>query len=219
MNESTLAGIEQLRQVGVIPVVRTASRADAEWAIGVLREAGLRTFELTLTTPGAVDLLRELAVEPGLLVGAGTVLDGAAARQVLAAGARFVVSPVMSAGLPPLCAEAGVPCVLGALTPTEVVETLDLGASAVKVFPVSSVGGSAYIRALSEVFPRALLAPTGGIGVDQVASYLQAGAAFVGVGGKLVDRAAIAARDPAPLRAAAVEALAQVRAQGRSGAP
>ena len=177
-----------------------------------MRDAGLATFEITLTIPDALDLGRELAADPALHVGVGTVLDAAQARASVAAGARYVVSPALCVDLIAPCHEADVPCVLGAATPSEVLAAARAGADAVKIFPVSSLGGSAHVKALKAVFPDLLLAPTGGIGVGDIATYLRAGAAFVGVGGDLVDVAALRRGDRDTVTGAARDALAQVAA-------
>jgi len=195
--------LERLRAARVVPVVRTPTAALAATAVGWLREAGLTVFEITLTIPDAVGLIRELAADPALLIGAGTVPDRAAAEACLDAGARFIVSPWVDASLAAPCAAAGAAFLPGALTPTEVRAALAAGADAVKIFPASSVGGPAHVAALRSVFPGVAFCPTGGVGVGDVAAYLGAGAAFVGMGGALVDAKRIAAGDRAAIVAAA----------------
>lgn len=197
---------------GVVSVVRTPDAALALRAVRWLHEAGLATFEITLTIPDALGVVRELASDATLHVGVGTVLDAAQARASVAAGARYVVSPAVCAEVVAPCHEAGVPCVLGAATPSEVLAAVRAGSDAVKIFPVSSLGGAAHVKAIAAVFPDVLLAPTGGIGVEDIATYLRAGSAFVGVGGKLVDVAARARGDRDAIAAAARGALDQVAA-------
>jgi 2-dehydro-3-deoxyphosphogluconate aldolase / (4S)-4-hydroxy-2-oxoglutarate aldolase len=187
--------IETLRAARVVPVVRTSSAAHAETAVSWLRQAGLRIFEITLTIPGAVDLIARLAKDPDILIGAGTVPDAAAARACLDAGARFLVAPWVDPSLAEPCRAAGATLMLGALTPTEVRAALAAGADVVKVFPASSAGGPAHIRALASVLPQVAFCPTGGVEPGNVAAYLGAGAAFVGMGGALVDEKRIAAGD------------------------
>lgn len=204
--------LQVLVQHGVVPVVRTPDAALARRAVTWLRDAGLATFEITLTIPDALDLVRDLATDPASHVGVGTVLDAAQARASVAAGARYVVSPAVCTDVIAPCHEAGVPCVLGAATPSEVLAAVRAGADAVKIFPISSLGGAAHVKALKAVFPDLLLAPTGGIGVSEIAAYLRAGAAFVGVGGKLVDVAALEGGDRDAVTTAARDALAQVAA-------
>jgi len=204
--------LRTLTALGVVPVVRTPSAELARRAVTWLNEAGLATFEITLTIPDALDLVRELAADASLHVGVGTVLDADQARACLRAGARYVVSPALCTAIAAPCREAGVPFVLGAATPSEVLTAVAAGSAAVKIFPVSSLGGAAHVRALKAVFPAVPLAPTGGIGVTQIAEYLRAGSAFVGVGGKLVDVAALERGDRDAIRAAAATALEQVAA-------
>ncbi|MDE2007743.1 MAG: bifunctional 4-hydroxy-2-oxoglutarate aldolase/2-dehydro-3-deoxy-phosphogluconate aldolase [Rhodospirillales bacterium] len=195
--------LDRLRAARVVPVVRTPTAVLAATAIAWLREAGLSVFEITLTIPGAVELIRTLAADPALLVGAGTVPDATAGAACLQAGARFLVSPWVDPALAAPCRAAGAAWLPGALTPTEVRAALAAGAEAVKIFPASSVGGPAHIAALRSVFPGVAFCPTGGIGVADVAAYLAAGAAFVGMGGALVDAKRIAAGDKAAILAAA----------------
>ncbi len=200
--------LARLRAARVVPVVRMKSSANAERAVGWMRDEGLTVFEITMTVPGAVDLIATLARDPTLLVGAGTVPDAAAARACLAAGARFIVAPWVDAALAGPCREAGAALMLGALSPTEVRAALAAGADVVKIFPASSAGGPAHIRALASVFPGVAFCPTGGIAPGDVGAYLAAGAAFVGIGGALVDEKAAAAGDRAAIAAAARAVLA-----------
>jgi len=195
--------IERLRAARVVPVVRTSSARLAATAVGWLRDAGLRIFEITMTIPDAPALIREFSSDPSLLVGAGTVPDAATAAACLDAGARFIVAPWVDASLAAPCRAATAVLMLGALTPTEVRAALAAGADVVKVFPASSAGGPGHIRALRSVLPSVAFCPTGGVEPGNVAAYLAAGAAFVGMGGALVDERRIAAGDRAAIQAAA----------------
>ena len=195
--------IRRLRRARVVPVVRTSTAAHAATAVAWLREAGLTIFEITMTIPDAPALIRDLASDPGLLIGAGTVPDAAMARRCLEAGARFIVAPWTDPALAPPCREAGAALMLGALTPTEVRAALAAGADVVKIFPASSAGGPGHIKALASVFPGVVFCPTGGVEPGNVAAFLAAGAAFVGMGGALVDEKRIAAGDRAAIQAAA----------------
>ena len=195
--------IAVLRAARVVPVVRTSTAAHAATAVGWLRDAGLRIFEITMTIPDAPALIRDLASDSSLLIGAGTVGDRATASICLAAGARFIVAPWIDPTLSAPCRDAGAALMLGALTPTEVRAALAAGADMVKIFPASSVGGPAHIRALASVLPHVAFCPTGGVESGNVAAYLAAGAAFVGMGGALVDEKRIAAGDRAAIMAAA----------------
>jgi 2-dehydro-3-deoxyphosphogluconate aldolase/(4S)-4-hydroxy-2-oxoglutarate aldolase len=197
------AMISRLRDARVVPVVRTQSTGHARTVIGWLREAGLTVFEITMTIPDAPALIAELAADPNLLVGAGTVPDAGMARICLDAGARFIVAPWVDPSLKAPCQAAGAALLLGAITPTEVRAALAAGSDVVKIFPASSAGGPAHIKSLVSVFPGVAFCPTGGISPDNVGPYLKAGAAFVGMGGALVDEARVAAGDRAAIMAAA----------------
>ncbi len=205
MSQSAL--IERLRAARVVPVVRTGSAVHAETAVEWLRAAGISIFEITMTIPGAVALISRLSVDKDLLIGAGTVPDEATARACLDAGARFLVAPWVDPTLSAPCRNANAALMLGALTPTEVRAALAAGADVVKVFPASSAGGPAHIKALVSVFPGVAFCPTGGVEPGNVAAYLSAGAAFVGMGGALVDEKRIAAGDRAAIDAVAKRVL------------
>jgi 2-dehydro-3-deoxyphosphogluconate aldolase / (4S)-4-hydroxy-2-oxoglutarate aldolase len=206
--------LDDLRQARFVPVLRTKLAGQAATAVGWLRGCGIRVFEITLTIPDAVALIRDLGSDPDLLIGAGTVPDARAAEACLAAGARFIVAPWVDPGLAEPCQRAGALLILGALTPTEVRAAIAAGAGAVKIFPAASAGGPPHIRAMRSVFPEIPLCPTGGIEPDKVGAYLAAGADFVGLGGALVDPKRIEAGDRAAIEAAARAALAS--AAGRS---
>jgi 2-dehydro-3-deoxyphosphogluconate aldolase/(4S)-4-hydroxy-2-oxoglutarate aldolase len=204
--------IPTLRQARVIPVVRTSTAALASTAVAWLREAGFTTFEITMTIPDAPALIRELAAEPGLLVGAGTVPDRAGAEACLAAGARFLVTPWVDPAIVPPCRAAGACAMLGAVTPTEVRAALAAGADVVKIFPAGSVGGPGHVKSLRAVFPEVAFCPTGGVDPSNAPDYLAAGAAFVGMGGKLVDEKLIAAGRREAVQQAARDALGLMQA-------
>lgn len=199
--------IERLRTARVVPVIRTRSAENAATAVQWLREAGLSIFEITLTIPGAPRLIESLAKDPDLLIGAGTVPDADAARACLAAGAQFLVAPWVDPALAEPCRKAGATLMLGALTPTEVRAALHAGADVVKIFPAASAGGPGHIRGLTSVFPGVAFCPTGGVEPSNVAAYLAAGSAFVGIGGALVDERRIAAGDRAAIQSAARQVL------------
>ncbi|MBR0671115.1 bifunctional 4-hydroxy-2-oxoglutarate aldolase/2-dehydro-3-deoxy-phosphogluconate aldolase [Neoroseomonas soli] len=204
--------IPRLKEARIIPVVRASSAARAATAVAWLQEAGLRVFEITMTVPEAPALIRALAADPELLIGAGTVPDARTAEACLEAGARFVVAPWVDPSLADTVQDAGACLMLGALTPTEVRSALAAGADVVKIFPASSTGGPGHIRSLRSVFPDVVFCPTGGVDPDNTPAYLAAGAAFVGIGGRLVDEALIAAGDRAAVQKAAEAALGIMRA-------
>jgi 2-dehydro-3-deoxyphosphogluconate aldolase/(4S)-4-hydroxy-2-oxoglutarate aldolase len=200
--------LPRLVEARVVPVVRTRSHEAARTAVAWLREAGFTTFEITLTVPNATALIAELARDPALLVGAGTVRTAAEAYACGEAGARFIVCPWNEPEIVPAGRRFGALVMLGALTPDEVVEALEGFADVVKIFPAASMGGPAHLRALRSVFPDVPFCPTGGVDASNLRAYLDAGAAFVGIGGGLVDEALIAAGDKAALQEAARAALA-----------
>jgi 2-dehydro-3-deoxyphosphogluconate aldolase/(4S)-4-hydroxy-2-oxoglutarate aldolase len=187
---------EQLVAMRVIPVLRLASRASAESAIDCLVEAGYRTVELTLTTPGAMELIAALRrkMDVDFLVGAGTVLDLDSARACLDAGADYLVSPCLVPGMAKLAAERGRIALGGGFTPGEILAAWREGAAVVKVFPASS-GGPSHLGALHAVFPQIPLCPTGGVSSANMLEYFKSGAAIVGVGNNVIDQKALAAGD------------------------
>ncbi|SMH36213.1 bifunctional 4-hydroxy-2-oxoglutarate aldolase/2-dehydro-3-deoxy-phosphogluconate aldolase [Azospirillum agricola] len=203
--------LDQLVAYGVVPVIRNSSADLARTAVGWLREAGYGTFEITMTTPGAVGLIEELTAEGGALIGAGTVLTAAGVADVVKAGARYVVSPCVLPEVAAACRDHGVACLMGALTPSEVHAASVAGADAVKIFPASTVG-PAHIKALKSVFPGIRFVPTGGIDAGNVASYVAAGVACVGAGGKLVDESLVKKGDRDGILAAGRQLLDAYRA-------
>jgi 2-dehydro-3-deoxyphosphogluconate aldolase/(4S)-4-hydroxy-2-oxoglutarate aldolase len=204
--------IPKLSAARIVPVVRTSRAELAERAVEWLRGAGITVFEITMTVPDAPGLIRRLAADPSLLVGAGTVPDRAAAAACLAAGARFVVAPWVDAAVAAAAREAGACTLLGAMTPTEVRAALAAGADAVKIFPASSAGGPGHIRALRSVFPGVAFCPTGGVDARTAPDYFAAGAAFVGIGGRLVDEGLLARGDRPAVEQAARDVLGIMQA-------
>lgn len=205
--------IEELRTIRVIPVIRTQQTEEARRAIRWLRDVGFRTFEVTLTVPDAISLIRDLSADRSLLIGAGTVPDEDAARRCIAAGARFVVAPWVDMTLGSPCRESDTLLMLGAATPTEVRSALSAGADVVKIFPAATAGGPAHIKALRSVFPHTPLCPTGGVGPGDLADYIAAGADFVGMGGSLVDATQIKAGKRDAIQAAGREVLRNARGE------
>ena len=190
------ANVRKLLALRVIPVLRLASRRHAESAIDCLIEAGFRTVELTLTTPGAIELIGLLRrrSDADFLVGAGTVLDLGGAQACLDAGADYLVSPCLVPGMAALANEAGRLALTGGFTPAEVLAAWREGAAVVKVFPAST-GGPSHLAALHAVYPDIPLCPTGGLSSSNMLDYFKAGAALVGVGNNVIDQQALAAGD------------------------
>ncbi|MDC3347762.1 bifunctional 4-hydroxy-2-oxoglutarate aldolase/2-dehydro-3-deoxy-phosphogluconate aldolase [Paracoccaceae bacterium] len=187
----------------VAPVIRTSTEAAARRGVELLADEGFALFEITLTTPSAMEIIADLAKDPDLTVGVGTVLNVDQGKAAIDAGASFVVSPAFIPGLSEAGAVAGVPVALGAATPTEALRANEAGAAFVKVFPAAQLGGPGFIKALKSVYPMIDIMPTGGIEAGNLADYFAAGAACVGMGGKLVSDAALVAKDDEAIRAAA----------------
>jgi 2-dehydro-3-deoxyphosphogluconate aldolase/(4S)-4-hydroxy-2-oxoglutarate aldolase len=209
--------LERLSQLAVIPVLRLATRAAAEQAIDCLLEADFKTVELTLTTPDAIALLRDLRRRTGeeFLVGAGTVLELETAQRCLEAGADYLVSPCLVPGMAQLAQAAGRAALIGGFTPGEVLAAWREGAHVVKVFPAAS-GGPAHLQAIHAVFPEVPLCPTGGVSNANLLEYFKAGARMVGVGNNIIDQKALAAGDRARVIAHArsfLDLATQARAQ------
>jgi len=185
--------LEGLRRGGLVPVLRAPSADDALAISEVLCKAGLTALEITLTVPGAVEVIRTLAKRFGkdLLVGAGTVLDVKAAAACIDVGATFIISPSLELEVVAHCNQAGVAVLPGALTPTEIVKAWRSGADMVKVFPCSAVGGASYLKAVKAPLPHIEMVPTGGVSLETAAAFIKAGAAALGVGGDLVDLEAV----------------------------
>lgn len=187
---------DKLLALRVIPVLRLRSRNDAEIAIDCLIEAGFKTVELTLTTPGAVELIGSLRRNSNadFLIGAGTVLDLGNAQACLDAGADYLVSPCLVPGMAALAKVAGRIALTGGFTPAEVLAAWREGAAIVKVFPAST-GGPSHLGALHAVYPDIPLCPTGGVSSSNMLDYFKAGAAVVGIGNNIIDQKALAAGD------------------------
>jgi 2-dehydro-3-deoxyphosphogluconate aldolase/(4S)-4-hydroxy-2-oxoglutarate aldolase len=184
--------VERVRELGLVPVIRAQSPDEASRAIEAIRAGGIDVIEITMTVPGAIPLITEIARRfPDAIVGAGTVLDADTARACILAGARFVVSPALDVGTIECCRRYGIAVLPGALTPTEVLKAWQAGADIVKVFPAGALGGPSYIKSLKAPFPQIDLIPTGGVSVDTAMAFLQAGAIALGVGADLVDLKAL----------------------------
>jgi 2-dehydro-3-deoxyphosphogluconate aldolase / (4S)-4-hydroxy-2-oxoglutarate aldolase len=174
-----------LIETGVVAIIRAATTASVEAAVGALVDAGVTCIELTLTMPGAVECIELLAATlDGACIGAGTVVTPAQARSCIDAGARFLVAPSVVPDVVELANSEGVPCLPGALTPSEIVAAWSSGASAVKLFP-ARLGGVQYLRDVRAPLPGVPLVPTGGVEIEDVAAYLRAGAIAVGLGSPL----------------------------------
>ncbi len=213
MSASREALTAAIEEAGIVAVIRMKEPATLQAVVDAISEGGIRVLEVTMTVPGAVELIAGLAprMPAGFLLGAGTVVDAETAARVIDAGARFVVSPVFRQSVIDACHSRGVPVTPGCFTPTEILDAWDGGADIVKVFPATAVGPG-YIKDVLAPLPQVKLMPTGGVTVENAGEWIKAGAVAVGVGSGLLDAKAIAAADYGALRSNAERIVANVRA-------
>jgi len=186
--------LQQLRKIGLVPVLRAESEEQGLALAEAIAAGGVTVLEVTMTVPGAVRLMARLTKErPDLLIGAGTVLDPETARICMLEGAQFVVSPALNVKTVEICQRYDIAVLPGALTPTEVVTAWQCGADVIKVFPANALGGAKYLKSLKAPLPQIELIPTGGVSLATAHEFLEAGAFALGVGADLVDTKAIAA--------------------------
>ncbi|WP_425246785.1 bifunctional 4-hydroxy-2-oxoglutarate aldolase/2-dehydro-3-deoxy-phosphogluconate aldolase [Streptomyces sp. NEAU-NA10] len=197
----------QLARTRVMAILRSADATGLPAVAQALADGGITCLEVTLTTSGALEALAAIRdrLGPEVAVGAGTVITSGDARDALAAGAEFLVAPVVDTDVIRDAADRGIPCYPGAWTPTEVSTAWRAGAAAVKLFPASS-GGPSHLRQLRAPLPDVPLVAVGGVGVDEARDYLDAGAHAVGIGSPLLRGAD---RDPAPENLDALTARAR----------
>jgi 2-dehydro-3-deoxyphosphogluconate aldolase / (4S)-4-hydroxy-2-oxoglutarate aldolase len=207
--------LQHLLNEKAIAVARMDSGEQLVRVAEVLKAGGISAIEFTFSTPGALDMLKEASARFGgeVLLGAGTVLDPETARAAILAGAEFIVTPTVNLETIALCKRYGKPIMAGAMTPTEMLTVWEAGADLVKVFPASSIGGPAYIRAVLAPLPQLRLVPTGGVSADNAAQYLRAGAVAVAVGGNLVNKTAVESGDWERITAEAQKLVAAVRSE------
>jgi 2-dehydro-3-deoxyphosphogluconate aldolase/(4S)-4-hydroxy-2-oxoglutarate aldolase len=189
---------DRILEIGIVPVVRAGSGREALLATAAVCEGGIPIVEVTMTVPGAIEVIRELAKEHSakVLIGAGTVLEVETARRCRDAGAEFLVSPGLNLQTVEFAVREKMLIMAGALTPTEVITAWNAGADFVKVFPCGQVGGAKYIKALKGPLPQIAMVPTGGVNLSTAAEFLEAGAAALGVGGELVEAEALKSGRP-----------------------
>jgi 2-dehydro-3-deoxyphosphogluconate aldolase/(4S)-4-hydroxy-2-oxoglutarate aldolase len=187
--EQTVSTIQSL---GVVAVIRMKDAAKLRAVVDAIAEGGVRAIEVTMTVPGAVELIAKLAASlpDDILLGAGTVIDADTARAVIDAGARYVVSPVFRRDVIAACHDRGVVAAPGCFTPTEILDAHECGADVVKVFPATALGPQ-FIKDVRAPLPQLRLMPTGGVSLDNAGDWIRAGAIAVGVGSALLDAKAI----------------------------
>lgn len=189
--------LTSLRTSGVVAVIRTETPGDLVAVARALSAGGVRFVEITMTTPGALDIIREAVTQlqdAKVFIGAGTVLDAETARAAIIAGAQFIVSPGFDQETVRVCNTYGVVVMPGALTPQEILHAWKHGADVVKVFP-ADIGGPGYIKTIKEPLPQIELLPTKGVDLNTAGAFLKAGAIAVGAGAALVSKALMAAKD------------------------
>jgi len=207
---------QHIESIGLVPVLRARSISEAHALVEAIVVGGVTVIEVTMTVPGAIDLLRDLKAKyADVLLGSGTVTTAAQAQATIEAGAEFVVSPSLHLDVIAKTKELGKVSIPGALTPTEVITAWNAGADYVKVFPCSAMGGASYLKALKAPFPHIQLIPTGGVTVATAAHFLKAGAMALGVGSDLVNSTAIAEGKPwmvTDMAKAYLDVIAEARA-------
>jgi 2-dehydro-3-deoxyphosphogluconate aldolase/(4S)-4-hydroxy-2-oxoglutarate aldolase len=212
---------EKITEIGIVPSARVKKPEHARFAAESLVEAGIPILEITLTVPQALEVIADLAKRfPTLVVGAGTVLDEAEAKQCVDAGARFLTSPGFVPEVVAYAKKAGVVSFPGALTPSEVIAGWKAGADFVKIFPAASEGGPHYIRTLKVPLPQIPLIVSGGVNQLTAFDYILAGAVAIGVGSELLPKEALASRQSGSIRELARRFLIMVneaRAQRDGG--
>jgi 2-dehydro-3-deoxyphosphogluconate aldolase/(4S)-4-hydroxy-2-oxoglutarate aldolase len=185
--------LNRMMSEGLVPVIRVTSASEAIDVSDAIKEGGVSFIEITMSVPGAIDVIKELTqkYKDEIIMGAGTVLDPETGRAALLAGAQFIVSPTLNLDLIHLAHRYSAAVIPGTLTPTEILTAWNAGADMVKVFPAAQVGGPEYIKAIRGPLPQILLVPTGGVNLQNAGAFIKAGAAALGVGGELVDKKAI----------------------------
>ena len=206
---------DQLRKIldcGIVAVVRSPDSAQLVEVVRALADGGVTVAEITMTVPNALDVVKQVRATLGdrVLLGAGTILDPETARAALLAGAEYIVAPTLNLDVIKLCQRYDKLVMPGAFTPTEILTAWEAGADIVKVFPADVVG-PAFFKAVRAPLPQIRLMPTGGVDLTTAATFLKAGACCLGVGGQLVEPAAVAAGNFTRIRELAQQYVAIVR--------
>lgn len=203
---------DNILEIGIVPVVRAASFAEAMLAVEAVCAGGIPVVEVTMTIPGAIEVIAELAktAGPEMVIGAGTVLNVNTAQRCIDAGAEFIVSPGFNPTVVSLTKQSGKLMMAGALTPTEVMAAWEAGSDLVKIFPCGSVGAASYLKALKTPLPHVAMVPTGGVNLETAADFIRAGADALGVGGELIFPGALKSGDTSSIANAARQYVAIV---------
>jgi len=197
---------------GVVAVIRADRSEELMHVAEALVKGGIVALEVTMTTPGAIDVIKAVATEMGdkVLMGAGTVLDPETARAVILAGAEYVVTPTLKPATIEVCKRYSKVVVPGAFTPTEILTAWEHGADIVKVFPATAVGPK-YLKDIKGPLPHIRLSPTGGVSLDNAGEFIRCGACCIAVGGNLVSKKALAAKDWATITDTAKKFIEEVK--------
>lgn len=184
--------LQDIIDCGVIAIVRVGSAQEAVEVCEAIAKGGVKSIEVTMTVPGAIDVIKEFksAVKEEVLVGAGTVLDPQAAGAAILAGAEFIVSPILNLGVIEVCRRYSKVVIPGTLTPTEILTAWEAGGDIIKVFP-ATVAGPQYLRDIKGPLPQIRLCPTGGVNLENTPDFIKAGAVAVAAGTSLVDKKAV----------------------------
>lgn len=202
---------------GVVAVIRADRSEELMQVAHALVKGGTVAMEVTMTTPGAVDVIKAVAAKLGeeVIIGAGTVLDPETARTVILAGAEFIVSPTLSPATIALCRRYSKVVIPGAFTPTEILSAWEAGADIVKVFPATVVGPR-YLKDIKGPLPQIRLSPTGGVNLENAGEFIRCGACCIAVGGNLVSKKALANKDWPLIAETAQRFIEEVRKARRS---
>jgi len=211
--------LAKILEEGVVPVIRVSTATEAFEVAKAIHDGGISVIEVTMTVPGAMEVMKEVTQKFGkdVLLGAGTILDPETARAALLNGAKFLVTPALNPEVIKMSNRYSAVVIPGALTPTEILTAWEAGADLVKVFPIAQVGGPAYIRAIRGPFPHIPLVPTGGVNLQNAGEFIKAGAAAIAAGGELVDKKAVADKKYSVIAENAQKFVAEVKkARGKN---
>jgi 2-dehydro-3-deoxyphosphogluconate aldolase/(4S)-4-hydroxy-2-oxoglutarate aldolase len=205
-----------IRETGIIAIMRAQSTEHLIAAADAIKEGGVRAIEVTMTTPGALNVIATATRKYGdeVLFGAGTVLDAETARAAILAGAAFIVAPTLNLDVIALCNRYGIPVVPGGFTPTELLTAWEAGADLVKLFP-AEIGGPDLVKAILAPLPQLQIVPVGGVNLGTAAEFIRKGAAALGVGSSLVDQKLLDSGDMVELTRRAAAFVEEVK-QGRA---
>ncbi len=185
--------LQTLKDSGVVAVIRSDRSDELVQVVQAISEGGIQAIEITMTTPGALDVIKTCVAKfkTSVLIGAGTILDTETARVAILAGAEYLVAPTLNPAVIELCRRYNKIVIPGALTPTEILTAWECGADLVKVFPATTMGPQ-YFRDVKGPLPQIDLIPTGGVNLENAGAFIRAGASAIAVGSNLIDKQAVA---------------------------